>query len=97
MDKQISFSELEYIGQKRQTRRELFLRKMEALVPWREWLALIEPHYPRGERGRRPIGCERMLRLYLLQGWYNLSDEGLEDAVCDSQALRRFSGIDLAH
>ena len=60
-------------------------------------MALIEPYYPRGNRGRPPIGCERMLRLYLLQTWYNLSAERLEDAVCDSQSLRRFSGIDLAH
>ena len=97
MDKQISFSELEYTGKKRQTRRDLFLNKMESLIPWHDWLALIEPYYPRGDRGRPPIGCERMLRLYLLQNWYNLSAERLEDAVCDSQSLRRFSGIDLAH
>lgn len=96
MDKQISFSEMEYLGKKRQTRRDVFLNKMDALVPWQDWVSLIEPHYPKGERGRPPIGCERMLRLYLLQNWYNLSDEGLEDAVCDSQALRRFSGIDLS-
>lgn len=97
MEKQTSFSELEYNGKKRQTRRDLFLNKMETLVPWQEWLALIEPHYPKGDRGRPPIGCERMLRLYLLQSWYNLSDEGLEDAVYDSQALRQFSRIDLSH
>ncbi len=69
---------------------------MERRVPWREWVALIEPHYPQGKRGRPPIGCERMLRLYLLQVWYHLSDEGLEDAVYDSQALRQFSRIDLS-
>jgi transposase, IS5 family len=97
LDKQISFSELEYASKKRQTRRDLFLNRMEDLVPWADWLALIEPYYPRGDRGRPPIGCERMLRLYLLQAWYNLSAERLEDAVCDSQSLRRFSGIDLAH
>lgn len=97
MEKQTSFSEWEYNGKKKQTRRDLFLGKMETLVPWQEWIALIEPHYPKGERGRPPIGCERMLRLYLLQAWYNLSDEGMEDAVYDSQALRQFSRIDLAH
>ncbi|MHC1759000.1 MAG: IS5 family transposase [Negativicutes bacterium] len=97
MEKQTSFSEAEYNGKKRQTRRDLFLNKMETLVPWQEWLALIEPHYPQGDRGRPPIGCERMLRLYLLQSWYNLSDEGMEDAVYDSQALRQFSRIDLSH
>jgi len=97
VEKQTSFSEWEYTGKKRQTRRDLFLNKMESLVPWPEWLSIIEPHYPQGKRGRPPIGCERMLRLYLLQTWYHLSDEGLEDAVNDSQALRQFSRIDLAH
>jgi transposase, IS5 family len=96
MDKQTSFSEWEYAGKKRQTRRDRFLQQMEALVPWHEWVSLIEPHYPPGKHGRPPIGCERMLRLYLLQVWYHLSDEGLEDAVYDSQALRQFSRIDLS-
>ena len=95
MNHQPSFSELEYNGKKRQTRRDQFLNQMEQQVPWKEWLALIEPIYPKGERGRPPIGCEKMLRLYLLQAWYNLSDEGMEDAVYDSQSLRKFSRIDL--
>lgn len=56
MEKQTSFSEWEYNGKKKQTRRDLFLGKMETLVPWQEWIALIEPHYPKGERGRPPIG-----------------------------------------
>lgn len=73
------------------------MNQMEQQVPWQEWIALIEPFYPKGERGRPPIGCEKMLRLYLLQAWYNLSDEGMEDAVYDSQSLRKFSRIDLAH
>ena len=97
MNHQPSFSDLEYSGKKRQTRRDHFLSQMEQFVPWKEWLTRIEPFYPRGTRGRPPIGCEKMLRLYLLQSWYNLSDEGMEDAVYDSQALRRFSCIDLAH
>lgn len=97
MEKQLSFSDMEYTGKKKQTRRDLFLQQMEKLVPWREWVALIEVYYPAGKRGRPPIGCERMLRLYLLQVWYHLSDEGLEDAVYDSQALRQFSRINLAN
>ena len=97
MNHQTSFSELEYNEKKRQTRRDQFLNQMEQQVPWKEWLALIEPVYPKGERGRPPIGCEKMLRLYLLQAWYNLSDEGMEDAVYDSQALRKFSRIDLTN
>jgi IS5 family transposase len=97
MEKQLSFGEMEYAGKKKQTRRDRFLQQMEKMIPWQEWVALIEPYYPAGKRGRPPIGCERMLRLYLLQCWYHLSDEGLEDAVYDSQALRQFSRINLAN
>jgi IS5 family transposase len=57
---------------------------------------VIEPHYPKGMRGRPPVGLERMLRVYLVQQWYNLSDEGAEDEITDSQALRGFVGIDLS-
>ena len=95
--KQISFSSAEYAGKKRQTRREKFLGEMERVVPWPRLIALIEPHYPRSGRvGRPPIGVSRMLRMYFLQQWYSLSDEGLEDAIYDSQSMREFVGIDLA-
>ena len=76
--KQTSFASLEYAGKKRQTRREKFLGEMERVVPWTALCGLIEPHYPRSGRvGRPPIGVERMLRMYFLQQWYSLSDEGL--------------------
>ncbi|MCM8626871.1 IS5 family transposase [Accumulibacter sp.] len=94
--KQISFSEAEFAAKKRVTRRERFLAEMEKGVPWREVLGVIEPHYPEGTRGRPPVGLERMLRVVLVQQWYGLSDEGVEDAITDSQALRRFVGIDLS-
>jgi len=95
--KQISFSSAEYAGKKRQTRREKFLGEMERVVPWPRLIALIETHYPRSGRvGRPPIGVSRMLRMYFLQQWYSLSDEGLEDAIYDSQSMREFVGIDLA-
>ena len=95
--KQISFASLEYAGKKRQTRREKFLGEMERVVPWSALVALIEPHYPRSGRvGRPPIGVQRMLRMYFLQQWYSLSDEGLEDAIYDNQAMRDFVGIDLS-
>lgn len=77
------------------TRRELFLAEMERVVPWKDLCALIEPHYPKAGNGRRPIGLERMLRLHLLQHWFNLSDPALEDALYDSHAMRQFAGIDL--
>ncbi|BEU49716.1 hypothetical protein MAFF211520_38470 (plasmid) [Ralstonia pseudosolanacearum] len=96
MKKQTSFSEAEYAGKKRVTKRERFLAEMEKVVPWTRLVAAVEPHYPKGERGRPPIGLQRMLRIYFLQQWYGLSDEGLEDALYDSMAMRAFAGIDLA-
>jgi IS5 family transposase len=91
--RQASFSDIEYSFRKRTTRREEFLRVMDDFIPWDEWVAYIEPHYPSGQRGRPPMGIEKMLRMYLLQCWFNLSDEGIEDAVYDSYALRSFMKI----
>jgi transposase, IS5 family len=96
MKQQMSFAQSEYAGKKKVTRRERFLGEMERVVPWARLCAVIEPHYPKGERGRPPIGVERMLRIYFLQQWYALSDEALEDALYDSQAMRTFAGIDLS-
>lgn len=93
---QKSFSELEYAAKKKQTRRDRFLAEIEAVTPWQALVSVLEPHYPRGgSRGRPPIGLERMLRMYIAQQCFGLSDEGIEDAIYDSQAIRRFVGIDL--
>lgn len=96
MTHQTSFSQAEFADKKKTTRREIFLARMEEVIPWARLLAVIEPHYPKGERGRPPIGLERMLRVYFLQQWYALADEALEDALYDSQALRGFARIDLS-
>ena len=96
MTHQPSFSESEFAAKKKTTRREKFLARMETLLPWAKLLAVIEPFYPKGQRGRPPVGLERMLRVYCLQQWYALADEALEDALYDSQALRGFARIDLA-
>jgi transposase, IS5 family len=94
---QSSFSALEFAAKKKLTRRERFLREIDAVTPWAELIARIEPFYPKGGgRGRPPIGLARMLRLYVVQQCLGLSDEGIEDAVYDSQAIRGFVGIDLA-
>jgi IS5 family transposase len=78
------------------TRREQFLAEMNAVVPWQELTALIEPVYPKGEgAGRPPVGLERMLRIHFLQHWFNLSDPSVEEALYDSRAMREFVGIDL--
>jgi len=93
---QSSFSEYEYASKKRVTRRDRFLAQIEAMTPWGELVAAIERHYPKcGGRGRPPIGLERMLRMYIAQNCFGLSDEGIEDAIYDSQAIRSFVGIDL--
>jgi len=96
MTHQTSFSQAEFADKKKITRREKFLARMEEIIPWAALLAVLEPFYPKGERGRPPIGLERMLRVYFLQQWYGLADEAIEDAIYDSQAMRGFARIDLA-
>jgi IS5 family transposase len=96
MTHQTTFAHAEFANKKKTTRREKFLARMEEVIPWATLLAVIQPHYPQGQRGRPPIGLERMLRVYFLQQWYGLADEALEDALYDSQALQRFARIDLS-
>jgi IS5 family transposase len=79
----------------KKTRRAQFLEEMEQVVPWRELCALVAPHYPKAGNGRPPIGLERMLRIYFLQQWFNLSDPAVEEALYDSAVMRGFAGIDL--
>jgi transposase, IS5 family len=95
MQRQGSFSQVEYAGKKKQTRRDKFLAEMDVVVPWARLVERLRPLYPKGERGRPPIGLERMLRIHFLQQWYGLADGAMEDALYDSQALRGFAGIDL--
>lgn len=93
MDRQTAFADIENASRRRATKREAFLEAMDAAVPWAELIAAVEPfHYP-GKRGRRPIGVERMLHMYFLQLWSSLSDEGVEDAICNSRAFSRFMGV----
>jgi IS5 family transposase len=94
---QTSFSELEYSLKKKQTRRDRFLAEIEAVTPWAVLEKTVAPFYPSsGGRGRPPIGLARMLRMYVAQQCFGLSDEGIEDALYDSQAIRHFVGIDLS-
>ena len=92
--KQQNLSDIEYANRKRRTKRDEFLEAMDSVIPWGEMMGLIEPHYPNGKRGRPPRGIETMLRMYLLQTWFNLSDEGVEDAIYDSYAFKRFMKVD---
>ena len=93
---QRSFSDLEYAAKKKLTRRDRFLAEIDSATPWGKLHKLIEPHYPKtGGPGRPPIGLARMLRMYVAQQCFGLSDEGVEDAIYDSQAILGFVGIDL--
>src|SRR5512144_2397159 len=79
----------------RTARKTQFLARMDELVPWREFCALIEPHYPKAGNGRPPKGLERMLRMYLVANWFNLADEACEEALYDVPAFREFCHVDL--
>ena len=92
--KQETFTDIEYSFRKKKTKRGEFLEIMDEIIPWDEWVGVIKPYYPKGKRGRPPMGIEKMLRMYLLQIWFNLSDPATEDAVYDSYAMRKFTGID---
>lgn len=94
---QMTFSDLEYSMRKRKTKREKFLDIMNEIIPWDEWVEFVRPYYPSGKRGRPTMGIEKMLRMYLLQVWFNLSDEGVEDAIYDSYAFRKFMGVDFVN
>lgn len=94
--RQQTFADATFEPYRKPTRREAFLAEMEQVVPWAEFCALIAPVYPQpAGAGRPPVGLERMLRIYFLQHWFSLSDPGVEEALYDSRAMRRFVGIDL--
>ena len=84
-----------YEHYRKRTRRDEFLKTMEAIVPWAALCEVIEPHYPKAGNGRPPIGLERMLRIHFIAHWFNLADLACEEALYDSASLRRFVGIDL--
>ncbi len=92
---QLSFSDAEYSGKRKQTRREKFLAEMEQVVPWSRLEGLIEPHYPKAGNGRHPYPLSTMVRIYCLQQWYNLSDPGAEDALYEITPMRCFARLSL--
>jgi transposase, IS5 family len=95
MSEQRTFASVAWQQKGKVTRRERFLAEMDQVIPWRRLLALIEPHYPKAGRGRHPLGLEKMLRIYFVQQWFNLSDPAAEDALFDSESIRRFVGVEL--
>lgn len=93
--KQTTLSSSGFDRYSKTTRRAAFLAEMDRVVPWSALCALIEPVYPKAGNGRPPVGLERMLRIYFLQNWFNLSDPAVEEALYDSLSMREFVGIDL--
>jgi IS5 family transposase len=96
MGEQRTFASVAWTQKGKVTRRERFLAEMDAVIPWEPLHALIEPHYPKAGRGRQPLGLEKMLRIYFLQQWFNLSDPQAEDAIYDSESMRRFARVELS-
>ena len=95
MAEQRTFAGLAWSMKGKVTRRERFLAEMNAVIPWVRLMKLIEPHYPKGGSGGQPKGLEKMLRTYFVQQWFDLSDPGAEDAIYDSESIRRFVGVEL--
>jgi IS5 family transposase len=93
--KQTTFASSAWEKKGKVTRRERFLAEMDQVIPWASILALIEPHYPKAGNGTQPMPMEGMLRIYFMQQWFNLSDPAMEDALYDSESMRRFAGIEL--
>lgn len=95
---EVSYSELEYAAKKKVTRQDRFLMVINAVIPWSSVVAEIEPYYPKViGLGQLPIGVERILRMYIAQQCFGLSDERIEDEIYNNQAIRTFVGIDLSH
>ena len=93
--KQMTFADAEYAGKRKQTRKELFLIEMDRVVPWKDLIALIEPHYPKGEGGRPAYPLMAMLRVHLMQNWFGYSDPAMEEALYETTILRQFAGLSL--
>ena len=96
MTEQPTFADLEYQHKKRQTRREVFLKRIDSLIPWERLEERIRPHYFKAERGRRPYPLSAMLRVHIVQLCYNVSDPGMEDLLYEAESVRRFAGLRLS-
>ena len=95
MGTQRTFASMAWQAKGKATRRERFLAEMDGVIPWTRLRGLIAPHYSKAGNGRQPLGMEKMLRIYFLQQWFNLSDPQAEDAIYDSDSMRRFARVEL--
>ena len=95
MSQQFTFADSEFSSKRRQTRKEIFLSRMDNLLPWSQLLGVIEPFYPKAGNGRRPYALETMFRIHCMQQWYSLSDEAMEDALYEIASMRQFAQLSL--
>ena len=93
MSHQLTFADSEFSSKRRQTRKEIFLSRMEQILPWQNMVEVIEPFYPKAGNGRRPYPLETMLRIHCMQHWYNLSDGAMEDALYEIASKRLFARL----
>ena len=93
MSHQLTFADSEFSTKRRQTRKEIFLSRMEQILPWQNMTAVIEPFYPKAGNGRRPLSAGTMLRIHCMQHWYNLSDGAMEDALYEIASMRLFARL----
>ncbi|MCM6994000.1 IS5 family transposase [Enterobacter roggenkampii] len=95
MSHQLTFADSEFSSKRRQTRKEIFLSRMEQILPWQNMVEVIEPFSPKAGNGRRPYPLETMLRIHCMQHWYNLSDGAMEDALYEIASMRLFARLSL--
>ena len=95
MDHQLTFADSAFNQKRRRTRKEIFLSRMDKLIPWKRLESIIEPHYPKAGNGRRPYPLTTMLRIHCMQQWYSLSDPAMEDALYEIASMRLFAGLSL--
>ncbi len=95
MSQQFTFADSEFSSKRRQTRKEIFLSRMDNQLPWSQLLDVIEPFYPKAGNGRRPYALETMFRIHCMQQWYSLSDETMEDALYEIASMRQFAHLSL--
>jgi transposase, IS5 family len=95
MSYQLTFADSEFNGKRRKTRKELFLARMDALLPWSMMLGVIDPVYPKAGNGYRPYPLDTMLRIHCMQQWYSVSDGAMEDALYEIASMRLFAKLSL--
>lgn len=93
MNRQMTLAEMnDELGAARTNKKE-FLEKLERIIPWTEFIKLIKPYYYKGERGNKPYPLELMLRIFILQNVYTLSDMAVMNEIIDSRAFSNYCTV----